>query len=62
VAIDLDFVYAIKRVEDFGCRTAVLAVGLPAPAELQKNCDYYHLYTKDHLKGDGSGMVHDRTA
>jgi uncharacterized LabA/DUF88 family protein len=50
VAIDLDFVFAIRRVEDFGCRTAVIAFGDQAPTELQSSCDNYRFIAKDYLE------------
>ena len=47
VTTDTDFVYALRRAEDFGCRTAVLAVGTSAPARLREACDdYYELPVK----------------
>jgi uncharacterized LabA/DUF88 family protein len=49
VSIDLDFAYAIKRVEDFGCRSAVVAVGYDAPLKLQQSCDDYVMVTKENL-------------
>lgn len=49
VTIDLDFVYAIRRVEDFGCRSAVLAFGHPPPADLQRSCDDYRFIGRDEL-------------
>jgi len=49
VAIDLDFVFAIHRVEDFGCRSAVLAFGQEAPEGLRKSCDDYRFIGKDEL-------------
>jgi uncharacterized LabA/DUF88 family protein len=49
VAIDLDFVFAIRRVEDFGCRSAVLAFGQEAPDGLRKSCDDYRFIGKDEL-------------
>jgi uncharacterized LabA/DUF88 family protein len=49
VAIDLDFVFAIRRVEDFGCRSAVLAFGQEAPEGLRKSCDDYRFIGKDEL-------------
>ncbi len=51
VTIDLDFVYAIRRVEDFGCRSAVLAFGHQAPEDLQKSCDDYRFIEKNYLLG-----------
>jgi uncharacterized LabA/DUF88 family protein len=42
VSNDSDFAHAIKRVEDFGCNTGVVAIGVPAPERLQQACDDYH--------------------
>jgi uncharacterized LabA/DUF88 family protein len=39
VTVDTDFVYALRRAEDFGCRTAVMAVGVAAPTRLREACD-----------------------
>jgi uncharacterized LabA/DUF88 family protein len=41
VAHDQDYVRALQRVEDFGCRTGVLALCEPAPQLLQEACDKY---------------------
>lgn len=41
VTHDTDFCYALRRVEDFGCRTAVVAVGPPAPDRLRDSSDHY---------------------
>jgi|GEM_PF-1463604 len=49
VAVDLDFVFAIHRVEDFGCRSSVLAFGREAPEGLRKSCDDYRFIGKDEL-------------
>ena len=49
VSIDLDFEYAIRRVEDFGCRSSVLAIGHEAPDRLRDSCDVYRIVTKDEL-------------
>lgn len=49
VAIDLDFVFAIRRVEDFGCRSAVLAFGQEAPEGLRKSSYDYRFIGKDEL-------------
>jgi uncharacterized LabA/DUF88 family protein len=51
VAIDLDFVFAIRRVEDFGCRSAVIALGQQPPIELQRGCDHYRFVERDYLRG-----------
>ena len=60
VTIDLDFVYAIRRVEDFGCRSAVLAFGRQAPEDLKKSCDDYRFIAREVLLRDPS--VKERTA
>jgi uncharacterized LabA/DUF88 family protein len=42
VTVDMDFQYVLRRVEDFGCRTALLGVCCQAPGKLQQACDDYH--------------------
>lgn len=49
VAVDGDYSHAVSRVRDFGCTTAVLAVGKDAPRQLREACDQYKLRTKDDL-------------
>jgi uncharacterized LabA/DUF88 family protein len=39
VSTDTDFTFAIKRVEDFGCRTAVGGICSEVPARLQQSSD-----------------------
>ncbi|OLE54708.1 MAG: hypothetical protein AUG51_07065 [Acidobacteria bacterium 13_1_20CM_3_53_8] len=39
VSTDTDFVKALRRVEDFGCRTGVLAVCSDVPDRLREACD-----------------------
>jgi uncharacterized LabA/DUF88 family protein len=39
VSTDTDFVKALRRVEDFGCRTGVLAVCSGVPDRLREACD-----------------------
>ena len=39
VSTDTDFVKALRRVEDFGCRTGVLAVCSDVPDRLRDVCD-----------------------
>jgi len=39
VSVDTDFEFAIKRVEDFGCRTSVLGVFADVPERLRNACD-----------------------
>jgi len=42
VSIDTDFRFAIQRVEDFGCRTAVVSIASPIPDRLVGACDLAH--------------------
>jgi uncharacterized LabA/DUF88 family protein len=39
VSTDTDFRHAIRRVEDFGCRTGVMSVCAPIPDRLREACD-----------------------
>lgn len=39
VSTDTDFVHALRRVEDFGCRTGVLCVCSDVPSRLKEVCD-----------------------
>jgi uncharacterized LabA/DUF88 family protein len=39
VSTDTDFRYALRRVEDFGCRSAVLSVCAKTPDRLREACD-----------------------
>src|ERR1039458_9819827 len=41
LSADLDFAYAIRRVEDFGCRTGVMSLLVSAPEGLRVACDDY---------------------
>lgn len=40
---DSDFRQSLQRVEDFGCKTALCAVGFDAPERLRTACDEYYL-------------------
>ncbi|MEM9998509.1 MAG: NYN domain-containing protein [Bacteroidota bacterium] len=51
VAHDTDYRYAIRRVEDFGCRSAVAAFCIDAPDRLRYECDDYRLVTVEQLAG-----------
>jgi len=46
---DSDFSFALKRVEDFGCKTAVVSVVNQAPSRLSESCDDYHFLPKELL-------------
>lgn len=49
---DTDFCYALKRVEDFGCRTGVLAIGAHSPDRLRESADHYiHLSGEQLING-----------
>jgi uncharacterized LabA/DUF88 family protein len=50
---DLDFSVALKRVEDFGCRTGVLSLIHKAPDKLIKSCDdYFYLTAAELVSGN----------
>lgn len=46
---DSDFSFALKRVEDFGCKTAIVAVVHEAAARLSESCDDYVFLSKQFL-------------
>lgn len=46
---DTDFVFAIKRVEDFGCKTAIVSTFQSASDRLVNACDDYYHITKDSI-------------
>ena len=39
VTVDTDFVFELRRAEDFGCATGVLAICSNAPERLRNVCD-----------------------
>lgn len=49
VSVDTDFVRAIKRVEDFGCKTAVVGVCASVPPRLQEATDEVIEYSEAFL-------------
>ena len=49
VTTDTDFVYVLKRVEDFGCRTGILSICCEAPSRLVDACDDYYPADSDYL-------------
>lgn len=49
VSSDTDFARAIKRVEDFGCRTAVVGICADVPDRLKQNCDRSYFVTADNI-------------
>jgi uncharacterized LabA/DUF88 family protein len=46
---DTDFCHALRRVEDFACRTTLVAVGIHAPDRLRESCDRYVFVSKQEL-------------
>ena len=53
VTTDTDFVHAIRRVEDFGCRTAVIGICGDVPARLKEQCDASFMITAEQLEEAG---------
>lgn len=53
VSTDTDFACALKRVEDFGCRTALISVCAGAPPRLREAADDVFEATADVLAGNG---------
>lgn len=53
VTVDTDFVFALRRVEDFGCRTGVLAVCAQAPQRLRTACDECFEVTAEQMLANG---------
>jgi uncharacterized LabA/DUF88 family protein len=49
VSTDTDFVHAIHRVEDFGCRTSVVGVCSEVPDRLVANSDKKFIITRESL-------------
>ncbi len=49
VTTDTDFVRPLQRVEDFGCRTGVLAVGDHAPDSLRAAGDDYRFVSREEM-------------
>ena len=53
VSVDTDFVQALRRVEDFGCRTAAVAVCAEMPARLRETADAVISLNPEALAGQG---------
>jgi len=53
VTLDTDFVHVVRRVEDFGCRSAVLSVCAQAPERLRAACDDYYEMDSEFLLQQG---------
>lgn len=47
VSTDTDFEYAIKRVEDFGCQTALVSFDVDAPERLRNSVDEYRFVPRE---------------
>jgi len=56
VSTDTDFVPALHRVEDFGCRTGVLSLCAPVPPRLQGVSDEAEWVSADRMKNDGQAV------
>ncbi len=53
ISADQDFSRALKRVEDFGCRTGVVSVCVAMPALLRQSCDdQYEIIENDLIAND----------
>lgn len=57
VSNDSDFVHALKRVDDFGCNTGLVAIGMQAPERLRLACDDYTFLSYERLL-DGGNFAH----
>jgi len=53
VSTDTDFVHAIRRVEDFGCRTAVVGICGDVPVRLTEQSDASFTITAEQLEEAG---------
>jgi uncharacterized LabA/DUF88 family protein len=53
ISNDSDFAYAIKRVEDFGCNTGVVAIGTQAVDRLKNACDDYRFIDQNEMRRSG---------
>lgn len=49
VSADTDFIHAIRRVEDFGCRTAVIGICSELPELLMKHSDSHFVISRENL-------------
>ena len=50
ISNDSDFGVALKRVEDFGCRTGLVSVMEKTPQRLIEACDDFMFWDTDHLQ------------
>jgi uncharacterized LabA/DUF88 family protein len=57
VSVDTDFVHALRRVEDFGCRTAVVAVCATPPKRLTDAADEALTVAQDRLIAGGIAKI-----
>ncbi|MBD1925699.1 NYN domain-containing protein [Trichocoleus sp. FACHB-90] len=59
VSTDTDFVKALQRIEDFGCRTGVLAVCGDLPDRLREACDEPKILTKETMLEKNWAMIRE---
>lgn len=57
VTTDTDFVQALRRVEDFGCRTGVLGICANLPDRLRGACDEPQILEKQTMLDNGWATV-----
>jgi uncharacterized LabA/DUF88 family protein len=57
VSTDTDFAHAIKRVEDFGCRTVVVGICDEAPDRLKNSCDRTVVVTDTNIVTANLGKI-----
>jgi uncharacterized LabA/DUF88 family protein len=53
VSVDTDFALPLKRVEDFGCRTAVIGLCTPIPESLKQASDEAYEFPRDTMVNHG---------
>src|SRR5215475_1239799 len=51
VSVDTDFAHAIKRVEDFGCRTCTVGVCCEVPDRLKNSSDRSYFFREEEIIG-----------
>lgn len=57
VSADTDFLRALTRVEDFGCRTGVLAICCELPQRLRDACDNWIILDADEMIRHGYSVL-----
>lgn len=56
VSADTDFVHALRRVDDFGCRTGVLTICADIPPRLRDACDDAYQLASGALEKEGKAV------